>query len=196
MTDPQPVSTDDDTRDARRAALYAKREQLRAGQAARMAQQEQAGHVANFEHWLGAALDQAGVRHEVLWDDGVRLGPLTLYPIGFASVQWDRVPHAVAEEGYTDAGQKRLLDEALRALALAPTATVIVDWAEHGKPRLALAVADVSAHGLMLIQHGHDMWVYADDAAWLIEVYHEGAVTYADRPGRPEHAGDGWRRFA
>jgi len=39
------------------------------------------------------------------------------------------------------------------------------------------------------------MWVYAEDADWLIEIYHEGSVTCAERPGRPEDAGDGWRRF-
>lgn len=189
-----PLLSNDNTA-ARLAALHAKRDRLRAEQAARTAHREHAEHVAHFQRGLGAALDRAGVRYEALWDDAVRPSPLALYPIGFASVRWDRVPQAVSAEGYTDAGQKTLLDEALCALGLAPTDTVIVDWLRHGEPRLALSVADVSAHGLALIQHGSDMWVYADGSAWLIEIYHEGTVSYADRPGAPEHAGDGWRRL-
>lgn len=185
--------SNDDTA-ARRALLRAKRDRLLAEQAARTAVREHAKRVAHFERWLGATLDQAGVRYEALWDAVVRPSPLTRYPIGFASVRWDRVPHAVSAERYTDAGQKALLDQALCALGLAPTDTVIVDWLQRGEPRLALSVADVSAHGLALIQHGSDIWVYADRAAWLIEVYHEGTVSYADRPGSLEDAGDGWRK--
>lgn len=190
-----PSLTTDDPITARQAALYAKRDRLRAEQAARTAQRAYGEHVARFERWLGAALDQAGVHYEALWDDTVRPSPLALYPIGFASVRWDRVPQAVSAEGHTDAGQKALLDEAMRALGLAPTDTVILDWLRQGEPRVALSVADASAHGLALIQHGPDMWVYADHATWLIEIYHEGTVSYAVQPGAPEHAGDGWRRI-
>jgi hypothetical protein len=50
-------------------------------------------------------------------------------------------------------------------------------------------------HALALRRQASDMWVYAEDADWLIEIYHEGSVTCAERPGRPEDAGDGWRRF-
>lgn len=186
------MSTDDAP--SRRDTLFAKRERLRAEQAERMAEQRHAENVARFQRYLGAALEQAGVAHAVLWDEDTWRGPLSQYPIGFASVRWDRVPHAVSAQGGSDEELKELFDDALLALGLAPTATVIVDWARTGEPRLALSAADVSIHALALMRHSSDMWVYAEGAAWLIEIYHEGSVTYADRPGRPEDAGDGWRR--
>src|SRR5688500_2489687 len=98
----------DDTPAHRRKVLLARREQLRAQQAERLAQQRQADNAVRFQRHLGAALEQAGVRHELLWDTGVRRGPLTRYPIGFASVRWDRVPHAVTTQGGTDAIAKEL----------------------------------------------------------------------------------------
>jgi hypothetical protein len=191
---PTPAMTIDEESARRREELLAKRDRLRADQAGRMARQQHAEKAARFEQHLGAALRQAGVRHEVLWDGDARRGPLTQYPIGFASVRWDRVPHAVSARGASDEELKELFDVALQALGLAPTATVIVDWARGDMPRVALSVADSSTHALTLIRQASDMWVYADDAPWLIEVYHEGSVTYADRPGQAEDAGDGWRR--
>ncbi|QNP41708.1 hypothetical protein [Lysobacter solisilvae (ex Woo and Kim 2020)] len=184
----------DDTSAQRHAALLAKREQLYAQQAERMAQQRHAENVAHFERYLGAALAQAGVRHELLWSTETRRGPLTRYPIGFASVRWDRVPHAVSTPGGSDAELKELFDAALAALAIAPATEVIVDWCIVGRPRVALSAADASTHAVALMRHASDMWLYADDAPWLIEVYHEGSVTYAAQPGREEDAGDGWRR--
>ena len=102
--------------------------------------------------------------------------------------------YTVSARGASDEELKELFDEALHALGLAPTGTVIVDWARGDMPRVALSVADASMHALTLMRQASDMWVYADDAPWLIEVYHEGSVTYADRPGQAEDAGDGWRR--
>ena len=187
------MNTDEESA-RRREALLAKRDRLRADQAGRMARQQHAENVARFEQHLGAALRQAGVPHEVLWDGDTRRGPLTQYPIGFASVRWDRVPHAVSAQGASDEGLKELFDAALHALGLSPTATVIVDWARGDMPRVALSAAHASTRALTLMRQSSDMWVYAEDASWLIEIYHEGSVTYADRPGQAEDAGDGWRR--
>ena len=184
----------DDTANDRRQALFAKRAQLHAQQAQRMAQRRQAENEASFQRHLGAALTAAGVRYELLWARDVRRGPLALYPAGFASVRWDRVPHAVSAQGGTDTMAKALLDAALRALVIDPSSTVIVDWGIEAVPRVALSAADLSAQALALIQHSSDVWVYAEHAPWLIEVYHEACVTYASGPGRPEDAGDGWRR--
>jgi hypothetical protein len=177
-----------------RTDLFAKRDLLRAQQAERMAQQRHAENVARFQRHLGATLAQAGVRHELLWNNAVRRGPLPRYPIGFASVRWDRVPHAVSAPGGSDEQLKQLFDAALGALAIGPATTVIVDWCIDGEPRVALSAADASTHALALMRHASDMWVYAEDAPWLIELYHEGSVTYAALPGREEDAGDGWRR--
>jgi hypothetical protein len=188
------MSTDDTPAD-RRHALLARRDQLYAEQAQRMASRRQTENEARFQRHLGATLTRAGVRYELLWHHDVRRGPLSRYPIGFASVRWDRVPQAVSEQGGSDAAQATLLVAALLALGIAPSATVIVDWCRDDLPRVALSAADASAHALALLRHGSDTWVYADDAPWLIEVYHEGSVTYARGPGRPEDAGDGWRRF-
>ena len=187
------MNSDDPSND-RRQALLAKRGQLYAQQAQRMAQQRQAENEASFQRHLGAALTAAGVAYELLWARDARRGPLALYPTGFASVRWDRVPHAVSEPGGTDAIHGGLLEQALLALGIAPSATVIIDWCIDGEPRVALSAADATAHALALIQHCSDTWVYADDASWLVEVYHEGSVTYASGPGRAEDAGDGWRR--
>lgn len=184
----------EDTPASRREALLAKREQLRAQQAQRMAAQRHADDLAAFERQLGAALAQAGTQYELLWDAGERRGPLSRYPIGFASVRWDKVPHAVGAHGATDDGQAALVERALRALAVAPASTVIVDWCRDGLPRVALPAADASRHARALLRHSCDTWIYAEDAQWLVEVYHEGQVTYADRPGAAEDAGDGWRR--
>jgi hypothetical protein len=186
----------EDTPAGRRQALLARREQLYAHQAEHMARQRQAEHEARFQRHLGAALAAAGVRHALLWQGDVRRGPLALYPIGFASVRWDRVPHAVTAAGGSDQALAALFEAALRALHVAPSATVIVDWCSEGLPRVALSAADAIAQALPLMWQAADMWVYAEGAPWLVEVYHEGRVTYADHPGRPEDAGDGWRRFA
>jgi hypothetical protein len=51
----------------------------------------------------------------------------------------------------------------------------------------------VSAQALALLRASHDTWVYDAVDRWVIELYHEGEVTYARRPGLEEHAGDGWR---
>jgi hypothetical protein len=187
------MSTDDPPAD-RRETLFAKREQLRATQAERMAQRRQADIEARFARYLGAALAAAGVRHELLWQRDTRRGPLASYPIGFASVRWDRVPHAVTGEGGHGEGQAALFGAALLALGIAPSTSVIVDWGVDGQPRVVLSAADASTHALALMRNGADMWVYADDAPWLIEIYHEGSVTYASGPGQPEDAGDGWRQ--
>lgn len=185
--------TTDDTPAHRREALRAKREALRARQAERMAQQRHAENAARFHRRLGTALAQAGVPHELLWRDDTRKGPLATYPIGFASIRWDRVPHAVGAYGGSDEQLKVLFDEALRAMAIAPDTTVIVDWCVDGLPRVALSASDASIHAIDLMRCSSDMWVYAEETAWVIEVYHEGTLTYAEHPGLPEHAGDGWR---
>lgn len=188
------MSTDDTPAD-RRQALLARREQLYAQQARRMAQKQQAEDEASFQRYLGAELTSAGVRFELRWADDAPRGPMARYPIGFASVHWGRVPHAVSVQGGSDDERKDLLDAALCALGIGSSTRVTVDWCRSGLPRVVLSAADASAHALALMQHASDMWVYAQDAPWLIEIYHEGSVTYADRPGRPEDAGDGWRRF-
>ena len=107
-----------DDPDARRAALAAKRDALYAQQAERTARQQHAEKVAAFHRYHGAALEAAGVRFELLWDTDTRRGPLTLYPIGFASVNWDLVPHAVVEHGATQGHLAELLDELARLLDL------------------------------------------------------------------------------
>lgn len=186
--------TSQDDPDARRAALAAKRDALYAQQAERTARQRHAEDVANFHRYHGAALEAAGARFELLWDTDTRRGPLTLYPIGFASVNWEFVPHAVVEHGATQAHLAELLASALHALRVTPSTTVIVDWCVSRMPRVALSSADACTHALALLRGGSDTWVYAEDATWLVEVHHDDRVTHADRPGLPGHAGDGWRR--
>ena len=180
--------------ESRRLALYAKREALRAQQAERMAQQQRAEEIAAFQRHTGGALQAAGVHYEMLWPEHPgRRGPLPTYPIGLASIHWPLVPTAVSAYGGTANASKALFDEALRALQIAPATIVTADWCIGGMPRIALSAADASTHAITLMHASSDLWVYAADASWVIEVYHEGTLTYADRPGSPEHAGDGWR---
>ncbi|WP_213434534.1 MULTISPECIES: hypothetical protein [Lysobacteraceae] len=178
---------------ARRLDLAAKRDALFAQQAERAAQQRHAEEAAEFHRYHGAALEAAGVRHALHWNTEAARGPLTTYPIGFASIRWDFVPHAVRQQGESPARLKELLEEALRALDVAPTTTVIVDWCVSRRPRVALSAADACAHAIALMACASDTWVYAQGATWVVEIHHDGWVTYADRPGLPEHAGDGWR---
>lgn len=184
----------DDTSAARRAALLAKREQLRAQQAEHMARQRQADDVARFERALGTTLADAGVAFDVLWQRDVPIGPLSRYPIGFASVRWDRVPEAMCLQGGSDEALREAFVDALGALAIAPDTRVIVDWCIGGQPRVALSATDAATHAVALMQQAADTWVYAEGAAWLIEIYHEGQVHYAAQPGAEDDAGDGWRR--
>lgn len=186
------MATPDDSV-SRRQALYARRDELRARQAEHMARQRHDAQVESFHRDHGADLLAAGARFELVWDDDTYRGPLVTYPIGFASIRWDLVPHAVSRYGGTDEALKELFDEALLALAIAPATTVVVDWCRGGFPRVALSAGDASAHAIALMRCSSDMWVYAPGASWVIEVHHDGHLTHADRPGLPEHAGDGWR---
>jgi hypothetical protein len=56
----------------RREELLAKCDRLRQEQTERMARQQHAENAARFERLLGALLQQAGVRHEVVWDGAAR----------------------------------------------------------------------------------------------------------------------------
>ena len=167
---------------ARRLALSAKRDALYARQAERTAQQAHAGEVAAFHRYHGAALEAAGVRHALLWDAETRRGPLATYPMGFSSIRWDRVPHAVGEHFENDARLAALFADALRALQVAPETTVIADWCRSGLPRVALSAADACAQVVALMRCASDMWVYAEDATWVVEIHHDDRLTYADRP--------------
>lgn len=186
------MTTEDKPAD-RREALRAKRKILLAQQAERMAQARHAENAARFHRYLGTALERAGVHHELLWRDDMRRSPLAAYPIGFASIRWDHVPHAVSAHGGSEEDMKILFAEALRVLGVGPHTQVIVDWCIDGEPRVALAAGDASAHAIALMRHASDMWVYAEAAPWVIEIHHDGTLTFAERPGLPEHAGDGWR---
>jgi hypothetical protein len=186
------MARDEEDTGARRTALAARRDALFARQAERDAQRKHAEEVAAFHRFHGAALEAAGARFDLRWDD-TRRGPLTTYPIGFASIQWAHVPHAVVEYGASPEHLKALLQDALHAMAIAPETTVIVDWCRSGLPRVALSAADACTHAVALMRCSSDTWVYAEDATWVVEIHHDDKLTYADRPGLPEHAGDGWR---
>lgn len=193
LPDSKRMSHSDDN-EARRHALYAKRDSLRAQQAERIEQSRRNEQVAAFQQGLGQDLDAAGVRHEVLWPwTAPRRGPVERYPIGFASIHWPLVPDAVSRFGGDDQSRKELLDEALADLGIPPGRQVTVDWYVERMPRVVMSAADLSAQALRLLRASHDTWVYDANDSWVIEVYHEGDVTHARGPGRHEDAGDGWR---
>ncbi len=178
--------------DDRRAELKAKREQLYQRQAEATARQQRARDFEDFRRGIGSVLDEAGVAYQLLWpDDRSPAGPLATYPIGFASVHWPLVPEAVSVEGWhPDRGA--CVAEAFQALGVQPEATVVVDHCVGGTPRVQLAARDFLVHAEDLIRY--ESWLYELQGTWLVEVYHEGTISYAPRPGSPEVAGDRWRR--
>lgn len=157
-----------------------------------MATKRREDEIAEFIDRYGGKLDDAGVQYEMIWSEKTQV-PKTyvLYPIGFASVHWELVPHARKRFVALDHYLRQEFDEAVSELGLSPDAKVVVDWGLGGLPRIRLRLADVSEHAVHLLRS--EAWVYDPDGIWLIERYHEGDLTYAARPGRPDHAGDGWR---
>jgi hypothetical protein len=180
------------TANQRREELLAKRDSLRAEQALRMARRQREEEVDAFHRGRGAVLDAAGVRYGLLWPEDERVGPLTAYPIGFASVRWDLVPHAVRVAVGTDNWIRQHFEEALLALGVAPDTELILDWCVGGTPRVRLRAADLCTHAVELLRS--EAWVYEPTGTWLVEMHHDGILSHADGPGKPEHAGDGWRR--
>jgi hypothetical protein len=188
------MSQPDDT-DARRLALYAKRDELRAQQAARMEQRRREALVEGFRRWHGEWLDEAAFPHEVLWPwDAPPAGPIGNYAFAFSGIDWQLVPGSVSRYGGIESALKELLDEALEALGIAPACRVHLDWSGGSMPRLVLAAADLSRHAETLMRWGSDLWVFDPDARWIIEIYHEGTLSYAAHPGLPEHAGFHWMK--
>ena len=178
--------------DDRRAELKAKREQLYQRQAEATALRQRARDLDDFRRGIGSALDEAGVAYQLLWpDDGSPAGPLATYPIGFASVHWPLVPEPVSVEGWhQDRGV--FVGQAFEALGVQPQTMIVVDHCVGGTPRVQLAARDFLAHAEDLIRF--ESWLYELQGTWLVELYHEGTISYAPRPGSPEVAGDRWRR--
>lgn len=188
------MSQSDDI-DARRRALYAKRDELRAQQAARMEQRHREEMVANFQRWKGAWLAEAAFPHELLWPwDQPPAGPIGRYAFAFSGIDWCLVPDSVTQYGGVESCLKELLHEAIEALGIAPERRVHVDWSSGSMPRLVLAAADLSRHAETLMRWDWDMWVFDPGGTWVIEIYHEGTLSYAARPGLPEHAGFYWKK--
>jgi len=176
----------------RRAYLLTKRGTLRAEQEQRIATKRRDDEIGQFIDRYGGKLNDAGVQYEMVWSEQTQvLKTYVLYPIGFASVHWELVPHARRRFVELNHYLRREFDDAVSELGLSPDTKVVVDWCVGGLPRIRLRLADVSEHAVHLLHS--EAWVYDPDGIWLIERYHEGDLTYAERPGRPEHAGDGWR---
>lgn len=170
---------------ARRAELF--RKQAEATARAQRSQDEDA-----FRRGPGAVLDEAGIDYQLLWpDDGSAKGPLATYPIGFASVHWPLVPEVISDFAQ---GVERVsvVARALTELGVAPTTAIVVDSCLGGTPRVMLAAQDFLTCAEVLL--GHEAWLYELDGCWLIEVYHEGTISYAKRPGSADSAGDSWRK--
>jgi len=166
--------------DALQHALQAKRESLLARQAEQRRQQQRVEAQAAFARWHGDFLEQSGVRHVAHWDPPAR-SPLARYPIGFASVDWDRVSGAVRSGVAGGNGIAPLVDAAFAALAVPASCEVLVDWGVSSMPWLAMSAVDIATHAAELSQWSSDLWIYDPLATWLIEVHHDGRVTYAPR---------------
>ena len=167
--------------DADRRALQARRESLLARQAEQRRQRQRVEAREDFERWHRGFLQQAGVRHVVHWDPPA-CSPLARYPMGFSSVDWERVPGAVRSEVANDRGVAPLVDAAFAALVVAPSSEVWVDWGVGTMPWLAMSAVDLATHVAELSQWSSDLWIYDPAATWLIEIHHEGRFAYAPRP--------------
>jgi hypothetical protein len=175
----------------RRAHLLAARERLYGEQAAHAARLKRQQELADFLSGRGEGLRSAGIAFQLLWpEDDALKGPLTTYPIGFASVHWDLVPHA-SWDMTLPAYLRHHLQAAFSALGVEPATRIIVDLCVGGEPRVLLQAGDFLTHAPDLA--GFDTWIYDPLDTWLIEIYHDGTLTYASHPGNPEHAGDKWR---
>jgi hypothetical protein len=167
--------------DAAHQSKVARRELLLARQAEQRRQQQHDDAVDAFARWHGAYLQQAGVRHAVHWDPPAR-SPLSGYPIGFASVDWDRVPEAIRSDIADEGEIGPLVAAALSALAVAQSRELWIDWGVSTMPWLAMAASDVPSHATELSRWSSDLWIYDPKATWLIEILHDGQFAYAPDP--------------
>lgn len=164
--------------DAAYQSKQARRELLLARQAEQRRQQQHDDAVDAFARWHGAYLQQAGVRHAVHWDPPAR-SPLSGYPIGFASVDWGRVPEAIRSEFSDDGEIGPLVDAALSALEVASACELWIDWGVSTMPWLEMSAGDVGTHVAEMSRWSSDLWIYAPAATWLIEIRHDGQFAYA-----------------
>jgi hypothetical protein len=163
------------------ALRQARRELLLARHAEKQRQQQRKDAMDAFACWHGAYLQQSGVRHAVHWDRPAR-SPLSRYPIGFASVDWDLVPEAI-RSGIADEDEiGPLVAGALSALAVARSCEPWIDWGVSTMPWLAMAASDLPAHAIELSRWSSDLWIYDPEATWLIEIRHDGQFAYAPGP--------------
>jgi len=173
--------TEPEDSDALRQATQARRELLLARKAEQQRQRQRQDAMDAFARWHGAYLQQSGVRHAAHWDPPAR-SPLSRYSIGFASVDWDRVPEAIRSEiaGEDEIGP--LVGAALSALAVAQSCELWIDWGVSTMPWLAMAASDVPTHATELSRWSSDLWIYDPEATWLIEILHDGQFAYAPGP--------------
>ena len=186
--DSQPVAASRE----RYHTLRGKRAELLRNQAEATARTQRRQDEDAFRRAQGAALEDAGIVYQLLWpDDGSAKGPLGTYPIGFASVHWPLVPDVMSDFAQ-GAERVPVVARALTELGVAPATAIVVDSCLGGTPRIMLTAQDFLTCAEVLL--GHEAWLYELDGSWLIEVYHEGTVSYARRPGSAELAGDAWRK--
>lgn len=181
------------TSDDRRRDLLARADALRARQAERMEALRREQVVARFMRWHGPELDGFRIEHRLAWPwEHPAHGPLPRYAFAFSGIDWALVPEAVVRHGGTATGQAECVGEAFESLGIAPDCGVQVTWAGGDMPDLLAGAADVARHAEALIDWGIDMWVFDPAGEWIVEVYHEGTVGHAPRPGLPAHAGCHW----
>lgn len=173
----------DETLRSRRATLYAKRDQLRAAQASDMERRRRAALEHDFERWHGSDLAAAGVQYRLLWDwEAAPPSPIARYPCAVSGIDWRLVPGGESRDGHTRQEQCQLLRAAVEALQLAPHKQVHIEWDNAAMPQLVLPVRDLLEHAERLLRGGSDMWVVCPGEAWVIEIYHEGTVSFAVQP--------------
>lgn len=180
-----------DDADARRQELYAKRDLLRQQQAERMEILRRETLRANFARWHGAYLTDNGIAHELLWDwDHPPAGPIVHYPFAFSGIDWRFVRGAVSTYGGFERWLRELLIEALDALGITPAHRVHLDWDSSSMPRLVLSAGNLMQHAETLMRWSSDLWVFDPDDTWIVEIYHEGTLSYARAPDALSHERD------
>lgn len=176
--------TDTASPDDRLQALRARRDALRAAQAERVERARRDALVADFDRWRGRELRESGMAHGVHWPwDAPPCGPAPQYPLAFSGVDWRRVPHAVIATSAYAPFVQGLFAEAFDALGIADARCVHVEVSSASMPRLTLAPLDLVRHINAMAGWHSDPWVFRPGEPWLIELYHDGTLSFAPCAG-------------
>lgn len=163
----------------------ARRQALLARQAERAAQRERDRVVADFERWHVPYLREAGIDAALAWPwEDPPAGPLGDYPFAVSGIRWSAVPGATDRPCHDASEAGPALAAAFAALGIPATQPVHLRWDGGAMPQLVLPAAQAVRHLGEFGSWSSDLWVFDPDASWIVELYHEGRLSFAAAPPR------------